>query len=211
MKRAKIPAKPPDWLARLPDPRDEEILSAAFDVFSEQGFHGATMQAIAARARASKKTLYERFADKADLFRALLAWGCRQNLPEEPPPDDGDAEDALLAHARTVMAAMMRPESLALFRIVAAEAQRFPEIGALFDRMTREPSARIVSELARRLTRAGRIGRVSGEAFGADFIGLLRGDLFFRAAIGVVPVPGARALDAHAERAMKRLLRAHAP
>src|SRR6202008_4019570 len=47
----------PSWRAPLDDPRDEEILSAAFDVFCEKGFHGATMLDVATQARASKETL----------------------------------------------------------------------------------------------------------------------------------------------------------
>ena len=41
----------PDWLAPLSDPRNETILSAAFDVFAEKGIHGATMLEIATRAK----------------------------------------------------------------------------------------------------------------------------------------------------------------
>jgi AcrR family transcriptional regulator len=65
----------PEWLPALTDPRDEEILGAAFCTFTELGFHGATMLEIAKRARASKTTLYERFRDKEGLFQALLEWG----------------------------------------------------------------------------------------------------------------------------------------
>lgn len=131
MKRAKVtPAKEtdgrPDWLARLPDPWDEKVLSAAFDVFAAKGFDGATMAEIAAGAEVSKRTLYERYADKADLFRALLAWGARGNLPEGLPAGKFDAEEALVRHAEAVLSALMRPKSIDLMRIVAGVSRRFP-------------------------------------------------------------------------------------
>lgn len=202
LKRARVTRKRPDWLVPLDDPRDEAILSAAFDLFAEKGFHGTTMLEIACRARASKKTLYARFQDKADLFRALLAWGCRRNLPGALPAPEANARQALRQHALAVLRAMMRPESIALLRIVAAEAQRFPETGQLFDRMTREVSARIVEELARRL-------KVKDpEGFSADFIALLRGDDYFRVLIGALPVPSDAALQAQARRAIDRLFKA---
>lgn len=209
MKRAQISRKRPQWLAPLSDPRDEAILSAAFDLFAAKGFHGTTMLDIAGRARASKKTLYARFRDKADLFRALLAWGCRQNLPDAVPPDDGDPCAALETHARAVLRAMFRPESIALFRIVAGEAQLFPEIGALFDAMTRTASAAIVETLAHRLEKTGRyvIGDAAG--FAGDFIALVRGDLYFRVLIGAVAIPDDAALIAQARRAVDRLLAAY--
>lgn len=203
MKRARISKTRPGWLAPLSDPRDEEILSAAFDLFAEKGFHGTTMLDIATRARASKKTLYARFKDKADLFRALLAWGCRQNLPEEAPPAGIEPSLALERHALAVLRAMMRPEGIALLRIVASEAERFPEIGALFDAMTRSASAAIVEDLARRLKVRDTV------SFADDFIALVRGDAYFRVLIGAVEIPGEAALAAQARRAVSRLLKAY--
>lgn len=212
MKRATIDRpnrKKPDWLAPLDDPRDEEILGAAFDVFGEKGFHGATMLEIASRARASKKTLYARFADKAALFRALIVWGCRHNLPDAIPPDDGKPERALETHAVTVLTAMLRPESLALFRIVAAEATRFPEIGKHFDTMTRRASIAILDALAERLVRSRRCAIPDPAQFGEDFIALLRGDTYFRVLAGAVPVQNGAAIAKQAKHAVRVLLDAY--
>jgi AcrR family transcriptional regulator len=46
-----VVAKPPQEAPA----RDEEILRAAFDVFTEKGFHGATMLDVASRRRCSKR------------------------------------------------------------------------------------------------------------------------------------------------------------
>lgn len=48
------------------------ILDAARTVFGERGFHGASMDDIAADAGLSKGALYYRYAAKEDLFLALL-------------------------------------------------------------------------------------------------------------------------------------------
>ena len=160
-------------------------------------------------AGVSKRTIYEWYTDKAGLFRALLAWGCRQNLPEVDPPADGDPVMALKDHAEAVLAALVRPESIGLFRIVVAAAPRFPEVGGLFDEMTRGASARIVTVLYRRLKKSGVISGGTAEDFSADFIGLLRADHFFRAAIGAVgPLPQEN-VRAEAHRAMQTLLSAY--
>jgi AcrR family transcriptional regulator len=211
MKRASISRKRPDWLAPLDDPRDEEILGAAFHVFAEKGFHGATMLDIATRARASKKTIYARFKDKSALFRALIAWGIRQNLPETMPPDDGDPVRALERHARIVLSAMLRPESLGLFRIVSAEAARFPEIGRVFDEMVRRSSVAILSALADQLTKAGIATIRDKVQFGEDFIALVRGDVYFRVLAGAVPMPADTKIRRQAAHAVRILLAAYAP
>ncbi len=210
MKRADISRKRPDWLAPLDDPRDEEILGAAFHVFADKGFHGATMLDIATRARASKKTLYARFTDKAALFRALIAWGIRQNLPEVLPPDDGNPERALERHARSVLSAMLRPESLGLVRIVAAEAGRFPEIGRVFDELVRKSSVAILDTLADRLITTKRATILDKSQFGEDFIALVRGDTYFRVLTGAIAVPSDAQIRRQAAHAVRILLAAHA-
>jgi AcrR family transcriptional regulator len=214
MKRAKVtPASEtngrPDWLARLPDPWDERVLAAAFEVFAAKGFDGATMAEIAAAAEVSKRTLYERYADKADLFRALLAWGARENLPAGLPGGKFDAEEALARHAEAVLSAMMRPESIDLMRIVAGATPRFPEIGKMFDETTRAASLKIVRALAWKLAKEKRIATPDYDDFASDFIGLLRGDLYFRTLVGAAkPLPQAK-VAAEAKRVVAMLLKAY--
>jgi AcrR family transcriptional regulator len=53
--------------------RRREILDAAFLEFSTKGYAGASMAAIAQRARASKETLYAWFENKETLFNTLFA------------------------------------------------------------------------------------------------------------------------------------------
>jgi AcrR family transcriptional regulator len=58
-------------------PRDAErtkaaILRAARDEFSEQGFNGARVDAIAARAKANKRLLYYYYGNKEALYSAVL-------------------------------------------------------------------------------------------------------------------------------------------
>jgi AcrR family transcriptional regulator len=200
----------PDWLLRLPGEWDEKVLSAAFDAFAAKGFDGATIGEIAAAAGVSKRTLYERYADKADLFRALLAWGCRGNLPTEPPASDIDAEAALVRHAEAVLSAVMRPESIELARIVIGAAPRFPELARLFDDMTRTASLKIVKGLAARLAAEKRIA-ADPDRFAADFIGLLRSDGWHRALLGVAPPLAQSKVRSEARRAIAGLIAAHAP
>ncbi|MFY9968275.1 MAG: TetR/AcrR family transcriptional regulator [Roseiarcus sp.] len=55
------------------DERRKEILDAAFLEFSKKGYAGASMEAIARRARASKETLYAWFDNKETLLNTLFA------------------------------------------------------------------------------------------------------------------------------------------
>ena len=49
-----------------------EILKAAREEFCEQGFNGARVDSIAARARANKRLLYHYFGNKEALYSAVL-------------------------------------------------------------------------------------------------------------------------------------------
>jgi AcrR family transcriptional regulator len=52
--------------------RREVLLGAALEAFAERGFHEVTLEEVAARAGVSKALIYEHFASKRDLTRALL-------------------------------------------------------------------------------------------------------------------------------------------
>ncbi len=213
MAKRKMVEGRPDWLMPLNDPRDEELLSAAFDVFTEKGFRGATMLEVAARAQASKVTLDRRFESKESLLCSLLAWGCRRDMlePEEIERlSAGDPVEMLNTYALTVLTMMMRPEALALYRIVVAEGGRLPEVGRIFDSFTREPSIEMMRVIGERLVATGVCAIENHGEFADDFIGLLRGDFFQKAVIGAGRLPRRAAIEAHARRATARLLKAYA-
>ena len=52
--------------------RREAILAAALDVFSERGFHEASLDDVAARNGVSKALIYEHFGSKRELQSALM-------------------------------------------------------------------------------------------------------------------------------------------
>ena len=54
----------------------EEMLAAAYDLFSQKGYHHVSMHEIAARAEFAIGTLYKFFQNKEDLYKALLLDRC---------------------------------------------------------------------------------------------------------------------------------------
>ena len=60
--------------ARLPAAeRRRQLLDSAEAVFAADGFHGASMNDVAAHAGVTKPVLYQHFDNKHDLYRELLA------------------------------------------------------------------------------------------------------------------------------------------
>lgn len=58
----------------------ERILSAAIEEFGEQGYDGATMRAIAARAGVDSALVHHHFGSKADLFAAAVGAPMRPDI-----------------------------------------------------------------------------------------------------------------------------------
>ncbi|MDH3353745.1 MAG: TetR/AcrR family transcriptional regulator [Chromatiales bacterium] len=50
----------------------EKIIKIASEIFAEQGYNGAKVDAIAKRAKVNKATLYYQIGDKATLYSAVL-------------------------------------------------------------------------------------------------------------------------------------------
>lgn len=50
----------------------EELLTAALELFSENGYHNVSMQQIAQRAEFAVGTVYKFFKNKEDLYKALI-------------------------------------------------------------------------------------------------------------------------------------------
>ena len=54
------------------DNRRSKVMRAGLDIFTEKGFHLASMDAIAERAGVSKPILYQHFSSKEDLYLGIL-------------------------------------------------------------------------------------------------------------------------------------------
>lgn len=65
-------ARPPQTRPRDAGRTKAAILQAARDEFCEEGFNGARVDSIAARAKANKRLLYHYFGNKEALYEAVL-------------------------------------------------------------------------------------------------------------------------------------------
>lgn len=84
--------------------RDEVLLDAALDVLVEVGFERLTMDAVAARVRASKATVYRRWPSKAHLIVNAVTRAGEQEVDIDNLPDTGTLRSDLLG--------LIRPEVL---------------------------------------------------------------------------------------------------
>jgi TetR/AcrR family transcriptional repressor of mexJK operon len=113
--------------------RSDALFSAATRVFLREGYGLASIDKVASEAGVSTRTIYERFRNKADLLAGVITRLVDRDMATVPATaelDRLDPKDALTAIAQAITSRARDPESIALFRIVATEAYRFPELAA---------------------------------------------------------------------------------
>lgn len=103
-----------------PERRRPLVLDAAMGVFLERGFEGASMDAIAAAAGVSKPVVYDCFANKGELFKALFQ--------REEARVLGEIRAALPAAAPHGPEAALVEAFTAFLRAVAASPQAYRTI-----------------------------------------------------------------------------------
>jgi TetR/AcrR family transcriptional repressor of mexJK operon len=156
-----------------------------------KGYAGTTMEEIAAVAGLTKRTLYNNYADKDALFRQIVgeamafAETFARGLKQEFTGAIAAASlPAMLDDLAQRMAlAIMRPEIVALRRLLIGEAQTFPGLGAEY--FGRAPG-QVLAALAAGFEHLGRAGllRVSdGRLAAAQFAYLVVGEPLDRAMI----------------------------
>jgi TetR/AcrR family transcriptional repressor of mexJK operon len=109
----------------------ERILDAATHLFLSLGYGATSIQAVARRARVSKRTFYHRFHDKPALFVAVvhrIIDGLRP--PADVPLLDGDLQEILRRLAGLILRAALSPQAIALNRMIVAQSGRFPKLAA---------------------------------------------------------------------------------
>jgi AcrR family transcriptional regulator len=107
---------------------DDAILAAARAELAAHGYARMTVDAVAARARVSKPTIYLRHPTKAELATAAIA--SMRVQPRPAPTEDLRAD--LIAHLRLLRAGLERPNGMTMLGTVLAEENDTPELLALF-------------------------------------------------------------------------------
>jgi AcrR family transcriptional regulator len=125
----------PRW-ERRKDARPQELLAAALDLFVERGFASTRLEDVAKRAGVSKGTLYLYFANKEELFKAVV----RENII----PAIGAAEDNIAGfegHSADLLRALMTgwwdaigaTKLSGITKLMMAECGNFPDLAQFYN------------------------------------------------------------------------------
>lgn len=188
-------------------PIRRRILIAAREVFLTYGFGGSTTELIQKTARVSKSTMYKYFPSKYELFKSCMELDLSGFLPRiERMSESGDPIESFLnVFGQQYITSTLSAEGIQLSRLVISERQRFPELGQIFINAMLRPTLDFLSE---HLVEAHRRKEVNirNPAGAADqFLGMLRGGLFYECLLGERTPPAAhleRLVASHVETFM---------
>lgn len=114
--------------------KQEQILRGAAAVFAEDGYDGASMSRIAARAGVSKGTLYNYFDGKAEMFAVWMSLECARTLTHvfDASATEGNPRTVLGEIGRRILRMMLSPIGVTIHRMAVSESQKFPELSRAY-------------------------------------------------------------------------------
>lgn len=128
----------------------EAIVKAATRLFLERGFGAVSMDELAAAAEVARRTLYNQFASKEEIFREMLQRVSVQLERALPPgmETQGDVEAVLRLVARMILELHKNPDYLGFLRMVVADSRQFPWIAEELAAVMEPQSERLIRLLA---------------------------------------------------------------
>ena len=166
--------------------KDDLILDAAEQAFLENGYGDTSMDAIAERANVSKRTVYNNFSTKQDLFAAVVRKLCAEIAPNPPGAEDldRDPEVVLVEMAVRFLLGVYVPRQIELYRTVIAASRTFPEVGSLMFDGPIARSQEAFSAYLEALRDRGRLSIKDPYLAGVQLIALLKTNIHMQLMMG---------------------------
>lgn len=157
------------------------VMDATQDVLVEHGFHGLTMDQVAARAGVGKTTVYRRWGSRAGLVTDLMNELATQSMPHA---DTGDIEGDLMANALSVLRAINDGRLSATFQAMIAAATSDEQAA----RALRVFYERRIGEWAGAVDLAVKRGELPQGTDGGELIRAVSAPLYYRLVVTREPV-----------------------
>jgi AcrR family transcriptional regulator len=152
--------------------REVAILDAALDLVAEVGFDGVSMDAVAARARASKATIYRHWPGKAELVADAMR--CRV-CTDLVAPSTGSLRGDLLVMLEMMAEGMSGTDGRLMMGLLLAK-ERDPDLSRLLREQLHDAKRPVWDAICEQ---AVAVGELTDAAAGADLLGRVLPGLAF--------------------------------
>lgn len=169
---------------RIKEEKRSAVIRAAMELFLEQGYERTSLQQIGKRADVSTATLFKRFPTKAALFEAMVEdfWAVPPPCPERALSEN----PAVGLRKMGVSYAMLlrSPDMQAIYRLIIAEAPRFPDLGRTVYEKAKGPFLKRLQEYLSLQAAAGRLVVDNIEMASEQFLAIITGQSFWPELVG---------------------------
>jgi AcrR family transcriptional regulator len=181
------------------DERREAILRIAHEAFLTDGYAATSMSEIARKVGGSKATLYNYFSSKEELFTAVVDEKCQdiQEMVFDAQMAMDDFAKVLTQLAERFVHAVLQDDTIATFRLITAEAARFPELGRVFYSSGPQRSKDRLADFFARAVADGDLKPRDPRIMAGRFFELCKGELHQRKLWGMRPDPTNAEIRAH--------------
>jgi AcrR family transcriptional regulator len=181
------------------DERREAILRIAHEAFLTDGYAATSMSEIARKVGGSKATLYNYFCSKEELFTAVVDEKCQdiQEMVFDAEMARDDFPKVLTQLAERFVEAVLQDDTIATFRLITAEAARFPELGRAFYSSGPQRSKDRLADFFARAIADGDLKPRDPRIMAGRFFELCKGELHQRKLWGLTPDPTDKEIRAH--------------
>jgi TetR/AcrR family transcriptional repressor of mexJK operon len=179
----------------------------------QNGYELTSMEAVARQAGVSKLTIYSHFADKSELFRAIIQYRCdKVGMPESFLSEaETPIEHALIKIARNACKIIFRSDFIRLMRVVQAEALHHPEIVQIYYEVGPRRIKTAFRDLLQEFDRQGQVTIPDPVRASEQFFSLLKGEVLQRTLMFQLPAPTAEELESHIKATVAFFLAAYRP
>ncbi|HEU0083717.1 MAG TPA: TetR/AcrR family transcriptional regulator [Bradyrhizobium sp.] len=187
-----------------------QVLDGARKLFLDLGFDAASMGEIARAAGVSKGTLYVYFADKNQLFEAIVEQEVLEQQKVAFNFDPArDVPTTLREFGQAYIELLCRPGGGSATRTVIAIAERMPEVGRRFyENVIRLTIRRLAAYLNARVT-AGDLAIDDCELAATQFMQMCQATLFQPFLFQAAPAPSAKRMAHVVDSATRIFLAAY--
>jgi TetR/AcrR family transcriptional regulator, mexJK operon transcriptional repressor len=178
-------------LVTVSERKHEAIARAALTLFASDGYERTSVDAIAAEAGVSKRTVYSHYGDKENLFLSVVRDtydGMLNRIAEivDRTAWDRDLPGALTACVTEITRSIARaPERSTLVRLLITEAPHFP---ALIDLMHSRAITPLIAAPLATLARAGRLTIADATQAAEHLAALTFDQVSSRSLLGTLPL-----------------------
>lgn len=178
-------------LGTLSEGKHIAIARAALTLFASDGYERTSVDAIAAEAGVSKRTVYSHYGDKETLFLSVVRETYETMLSRIGEiigrvTWDRDLRSALTACMTEITRSVVRaPDRATLVRLLMTEAPHFPD---LIELMHARQIAPLVAVPLERLARSGHLAAHDVRQAAEDLMALTFGQVSGRSLMGTLPL-----------------------